>query len=62
MARRPTRHKPIHRILRCPSCGSTNIQLSAGMITGQVYHCLDCHYMGALVFETDVTEDGAPLK
>ncbi len=23
------------------------------MITGQVYHCLDCDYVGSLVVETD---------
>jgi hypothetical protein len=61
MARRPTRREPRVRILRCPTCGSTRIQLSAGMITGQMYHCLDCHYMGALVFEEDVRKDGSPL-
>jgi predicted RNA-binding Zn-ribbon protein involved in translation (DUF1610 family) len=58
MRRRPT-HR--NRILRCPTCGSTRIVLSAGMITGQVYHCLDCNYMGSLVFESDVADDGTPL-
>ncbi|HEV2230905.1 MAG TPA: hypothetical protein VGV64_02485 [Thermoplasmata archaeon] len=24
-----------------------------GMILGQVYHCLDCDYVGSLVVETD---------
>jgi hypothetical protein len=33
----------------------------AGSITGQVYHCLACNYLGALVFETDVADDGTPL-
>jgi transposase-like protein len=57
------RRRRVHRnrILRCPTCGSTRIVLSAGSITGQVYHCLDCHYMGSLIFETDVADDGTPL-
>jgi len=62
MARRPTRRKPLTRILRCPQCGSTNLEMSAGMITGQVYHCRDCQYVGSLVFEQDVREDGTPLS
>jgi len=57
--RRPTKHR--NRILRCPTCGSTRIQLSAGQITGQVYHCLACNYVGSLIFETDVADDGTPL-
>jgi len=61
MRRRPTRRSPRHRILRCPTCGSTRIVLHAGSIVGQVYHCLDCHYLGSLVFETDVADDGTPL-
>jgi predicted RNA-binding Zn-ribbon protein involved in translation (DUF1610 family) len=58
MRRRRTTRK---RILLCPQCGSSRIVLSAGMITGQVYHCLQCHYMGSLVFETDVEPEEAPL-
>ena len=42
-------------------CGSTRIVLNAGAITGQVYHCLDCHYLGSLVLEVEVAEDGSPL-
>ncbi|HXW67083.1 MAG TPA: hypothetical protein VEL82_04310 [Thermoplasmata archaeon] len=48
------------RILRCPSCGSIRIVLSTGSITGQVYHCLDCHYLGSLVLEVEVGADGTP--
>jgi transcription elongation factor Elf1 len=58
MRRRRTNRK---RILQCPQCGSTNVVLSAGMITGQMYHCLKCDYMGALIFEVDVDEKGEPL-
>jgi len=61
VARRPTRRRPRHRILRCPTCGSTEIDLIAGMITGQMYHCRKCNYQGALVFEEDVADDGTVL-
>jgi transposase-like protein len=61
VARRPTRRRPRIRILRCPTCGSTDIELVAGMITGQMYHCRKCNYQGALVFEEDVAADGKPL-
>jgi transposase-like protein len=60
MPRPRTRHR--NRILTCPSCGSTRIQLVAGQITGQVYHCLACDYQGSLVLEIDVADDGTPLK
>jgi len=58
---RPRRATPRKRILRCPSCGSTQIELTAGMITGQVYHCRACDYVGSLVLEVDVAPDGTPL-
>jgi hypothetical protein len=59
---RPRRTTPRKRILRCPTCGSTRIILSAAMITGQVYHCLACDYLGSLVLEVEVAEDGTPLE
>jgi hypothetical protein len=43
-------------------CGSPRISLIAGSITGQVYHCQKCDYVGSLVFETDVADDGTPLS
>jgi transposase-like protein len=57
------RRREIHRnrILRCPTCGSTQLEISGGLIMGQVYHCLKCNYVGSLVFETDVADDGTPL-
>jgi hypothetical protein len=61
MPRRPTHRNPRRRILRCPMCGSTRVQLSAGLITGQVYHCLACQYVGSLILEVDVAADGTPL-
>jgi predicted RNA-binding Zn-ribbon protein involved in translation (DUF1610 family) len=41
------------RILRCPNCGSDRVVYEAALITGQVYHCLACDYVGSLIFETD---------
>jgi len=38
----------------CPQCGSDRLVFNSGMITGQVYHCLKCDYIGSLVFETDL--------
>ncbi len=57
------RRRKVHRnrILRCPMCGSTRIELAAGLITGQVYHCLACQYVGSLVLEVDVDDEGRPL-
>ncbi len=59
MTRRRT--TPRKRILRCPTCGSTRVVLNAGAITGQVYHCLDCQYLGSLILEVDVDAEGTPL-
>ncbi|HYB77346.1 MAG TPA: hypothetical protein VEE83_01525 [Thermoplasmata archaeon] len=38
------------------------MSLIAGSIVGQVYHCQKCDYVGSLVFETDVREDGTPVS
>ena len=62
MARRPTRRNPRIRILRCPMCGSSDVELAAGMITGARYYCRKCNYLGALILEEDVKEDGTPLR
>jgi hypothetical protein len=43
----------------CPQCGSDRLIFNSGMITGQVYHCLKCDYLGSLVFETDLPVAGA---
>lgn len=57
------RRRKVHRnrILRCPMCGSVRIELAAGLITGQVYHCPACQYVGSLVLEVDVDDEGNPL-
>ena len=32
---------------------------NSALITGQVYHCLACDYIGSLVLETDEASDAA---
>jgi len=55
MRRRAKRGKTV---LLCPKCGSIRISMIAGSIIGQVYRCQRCDYVGSLVFETDVKDDG----
>ena len=59
MRRRAKRGKTV---LLCPKCGSVRVTLIAGSIIGQVYHCAKCDYVGSLVFETEVNEDGTPVR
>jgi hypothetical protein len=59
MRRRPRKGR---RILVCPQCQSSRIVQEAGSITGAVYHCLSCQYVGALVLELDVNDDGTPVR
>lgn len=61
MPRAPRRKTHVNRILRCPNCGSVRVELAAGQILGQLYHCRDCEYVGALILEVDVADDGSPL-
>jgi len=49
MRRRP-RGKTVRK---CPHCGSARVVFEGGMILGQVYHCLDCDYIGSFIVETD---------
>lgn len=42
-------------ILVCPQCGSPEIFYEIGGITG-TYHCKNCDYLGAVIFEQDVEE------
>jgi predicted RNA-binding Zn-ribbon protein involved in translation (DUF1610 family) len=56
------RRRPRKTLLLCPNCGSTQVSLLAGSIVGQVYHCSKCDYVGSLILETDVAEDGTPLS
>lgn len=57
MRRRPRTGRSIKV---CPKCGSGQIVQASGSITGAVYHCLACDYVGALIFEVDVADDGTP--
>ncbi|MCX6652446.1 MAG: hypothetical protein NT137_03720 [Methanomassiliicoccales archaeon] len=50
----------MRRILICPQCGSTDIFYEAGGITGQVYHCKKCDYIGALILEQEMDEESMP--
>ena len=54
MVRRRPRGKTVRT---CPQCGSDRLVYNSAMITGQVYHCLACDYVGSLVFETDLPPD-----
>jgi transposase-like protein len=40
-------------VRRCPHCGSTRLVFEGGLILGQLYHCLDCDYVGPLVLEEE---------
>ncbi len=47
-------------VRRCPQCRSDRLVYDAALITGQVYHCLDCDYVGSFVIETDEPDAPAP--
>jgi len=49
------------RILVCPQCNSSQIVQANASITGAVYRCLKCDYLGALVLEIEVDDTGKPL-
>jgi transposase-like protein len=53
--KRRKRGKPI---VHCPHCGSTRLVMVGGQILGQVYHCLQCDYVGSFVYETDGPVEG----
>lgn len=42
------------RVLTCPQCGSSDLYYENAMITGVVYHCKKCDYIGPLVLEIDI--------
>lgn len=44
-------------VLRCPQCGSLDLYYENGLVTGYIYHCKNCDYIGSLVFEEDIDED-----
>jgi hypothetical protein len=43
--------------LQCPQCKSPNIFYDLGGMTGRVYHCHDCDYIGPVVIELELTEE-----
>ncbi len=44
-------------LLQCPQCKSPHIFYDLGGMTGRVYHCHDCDYIGPVVIELELTED-----
>jgi predicted RNA-binding Zn-ribbon protein involved in translation (DUF1610 family) len=38
----------------CPDCGSSEMYYEAGLITGYVYHCKKCDYVGSFVLEKEL--------
>jgi transposase-like protein len=44
-------------ILVCPQCGSSDLYYENAMITGIVYHCKKCDYVGPLVLERDLDDE-----
>ncbi|MGI0054855.1 MAG: hypothetical protein ACREB9_06730 [Thermoplasmata archaeon] len=52
---------PSEVTLLCPQCRSAKIVFEAGLITGQVYHCQNCDYVGSLILEIDTPKPGDPL-
>lgn len=44
-------------LLQCPQCGSTRVFYEMGGITGMVYHCQTCDYIGPVVIEHELTEE-----
>jgi DNA-directed RNA polymerase subunit M/transcription elongation factor TFIIS len=47
----------VRRMLFCPECNSTDLYYEIGGITGFIYHCKRCNYMGPLVIEEEFDED-----
>lgn len=47
----------VKTILVCPHCGSADIYYENAMITGVVYHCKKCDYIGPVIFERDLTDE-----
>jgi hypothetical protein len=43
--------------LQCPQCKSPHIFYDLGGMTGRVYHCHDCDYIGPVVIELELTEE-----
>ena len=46
------------KVKTCPQCGSANIHLHMGAMTGVQYKCEMCGYIGALIVEQDIDKQG----
>lgn len=46
----------MRRVLRCPDCGSADLDYEAGYLTGQRYLCKRCGYVGSFVVQQDLDE------
>jgi len=57
LKRRRTRGKIVRR---CPHCRSTRLVFEGGLILGQLFHCLDCDYVGPLILEEEEPVPAAP--
>jgi len=42
---------------QCPQCRSSHIFYDLGGMTGRVYRCHDCDYIGPVVIELELTEE-----
>jgi DNA-directed RNA polymerase subunit M/transcription elongation factor TFIIS len=47
----------VRKVLFCPECNSTDMYYEMGGITGIIYHCKRCNYIGPLVIEEEIDED-----
>lgn len=43
-------------VQQCPQCKSTNVFYDLGGLTGRVYRCHDCDYIGPVIIETELNE------
>ncbi|MEA3559956.1 MAG: hypothetical protein U9R75_11950 [Candidatus Thermoplasmatota archaeon] len=41
-------------IQQCPECGSNELYYESGFLTGYVYHCKDCDYIGSFIIEKEL--------
>ncbi len=51
---------PRDTVLLCPQCRSARLVYEAGLITGQVYRCQKCGYVGSFAIEMDTPDPNAP--
>ena len=44
------------KILVCPTCLGSRIDLYLGGYAGKIYRCLDCGYVGSIILEMELEE------